>query len=474
MKKDLLTTVEITDSHVKIYQSRGAKTGSSVGYCEVRALRSQSDEEISNVLIESRFPKNISKDKLTVVLPRKSVILKQIKLPSHDFEEIKKMVALQLVSLIPYALDEVVYDFHVLEKDSGGYTKVLVVVVNKDVCRRYINIFQRAGVVFDKFVLSSLGMLQWLQHQQVDIKMPSVFVDVDYSHCEIGFVYQKTLLFSRSINYGAKDFSSDNMLGLIDQLQRSLAAYHKEGMGSEPQRIFLIINVMEKDALKERLEREFKKPVEILSGFEKFSFARNVNINQIRNQGGVSLAVGLGMLLKEPQKMMSLFPAEIQEGKRIKGRRRSWVIFFLLLLINLGLFSVLPTLHWQQKEKYLKQLENEIQSIKPQIEEEKKKKQFVEIFYQELKRRIIIVDLIHELNKLTPNDISFRSLLLDDNGSFTIQGYAQTSTGVNDFQSRLVRSAIFNEVNLQFATKRKIFNMEVTDFKIISKLKIKE
>ena len=106
--------------------------------------------------------------------------------------------------------------------------------------------------------------------------------------------------------------------------------------------------------------------------------------------------------------------------------------------------------------------------------ETKKKKQFVETFYQELKRRIIIVDLIHELNKLTPNDISFRSLLLDDNGSFTIQGYAQTSTGVNDFQSRLVRSAIFNEVNLQFATKRKIFNMEVTDFKIISKLKIKE
>ena len=83
-------------------------------------------------------------------------------------------------------------------------------------------------------------------------------------------------------------------------------------------------------------------------------------------------------------------------------------------------------------------------------------------------------DLINELTSIVPEEISFRSLYLDESGGFTIHGYAQSSSSVNDFQVNLVKSSFFQDVNRQFSTKRRIFNMDVTDFKITSTLNIGE
>jgi hypothetical protein len=51
-----------------------------------------------------------------------------------------------------------------------------------------------------------------------------------------------------------------------------------------------------------------------------------------------------------------------------------------------------------------------------------------------------------------------------------VQGYSQTQAGINDFQSKLIQSSQFHDVNLLFATNRKIGNMSVMDFKIAMQL----
>ena len=51
-----------------------------------------------------------------------------------------------------------------------------------------------------------------------------------------------------------------------------------------------------------------------------------------------------------------------------------------------------------------------------------------------------------------------------------VQGYARAHAGINDFQARLIRSKRFHDVDLRFATKRKIANMPVMDFKIVLQL----
>jgi len=59
---------------------------------------------------------------------------------------------------------------------------------------------------------------------------------------------------------------------------------------------------------------------------------------------------------------------------------------------------------------------------------------------------------------------------MDKNKRLTIQGYAESHALINDFQVRLIQSAQFHDVDLKFATKRKIANMPVIDFEIVSQL----
>lgn len=74
--------------------------------------------------------------------------------------------------------------------------------------------------------------------------------------------------------------------------------------------------------------------------------------------------------------------------------------------------------------------------------------------------------LIHELNALMPQDVSLRLLHLEEGGRLSLQGYTVAGASISSFQASLVKSPLFKEVNLEYATKRKIFNMELTDFKI--------
>jgi len=71
---------------------------------------------------------------------------------------------------------------------------------------------------------------------------------------------------------------------------------------------------------------------------------------------------------------------------------------------------------------------------------------------------------------VTPEEISFRALSLDKQGHLVIQGYARSHAGINDFQEELIRSDKFQDVDLRFATKRKIANVPVIDFKIAFQL----
>jgi Tfp pilus assembly protein PilN len=71
-----------------------------------------------------------------------------------------------------------------------------------------------------------------------------------------------------------------------------------------------------------------------------------------------------------------------------------------------------------------------------------------------------------ELYKRTPEDVIYQSVYWTEEGEWILQGYAQTRSGVNNLQSGLIDSSWFQDVQLDYATKRKLGNVDVTDFRI--------
>jgi len=76
-----------------------------------------------------------------------------------------------------------------------------------------------------------------------------------------------------------------------------------------------------------------------------------------------------------------------------------------------------------------------------------------------------------KLQKNTPDDIYYRSLELTGDGELVIHGYADSSASVNTFQSRLIESDDFQNIQLKFSTKRHVFTRDMAEFKIHLKFK---
>jgi Tfp pilus assembly PilM family ATPase/Tfp pilus assembly protein PilN len=483
MKKNLLTAIEITDAHIKLLQAKVVRGGSVISLVSVRpvaglpaaqaAQAGSTDEEVVRTLKEMTASRAIPTENLIGIIPRRLVILKQMRLPSQNEREIRKMVGLQLVGQIPYSVEDVVYDYEILEKEPSGYGRVLAIALHKEVSRRYLKFFKEAGLNPEKFIPSSFGLLGWLVYQEqrrkISAKEPVLLIDVDAVHSDVCFCHDRKLFFSRNIRYGARDLGADQIKGMMDQIALSVRNYRQEQMGPEVARVVLISASPGAALLREKLEAEMKMPVDIFSPMENILCQKGADLSALSDASGTSFGVVSGALLSDTKKMVNLIPQEVHTVKQTRLKTIEKIKFAVLLgLIFLSGASVFGA-QLYQKTAYVRGIEERIAQIAPRIKEAQRTLQFIQTFHQEFQGRILMADLIHELNNLISEDISLRSLHLDEGGRLSLQGYATGGASVSYFQASLVKSSFFKEVNLEYATKRKIFNMELTDFSITAR-----
>ncbi|MBI5416035.1 MAG: pilus assembly protein PilM [Candidatus Omnitrophica bacterium] len=472
MSTNVFTAIEITDTHIKLLQAKTVRHKRVVSACDVRPISDFTDKELIDKLSEITTFLDVQRGNLTVVIPRRLAILKLMRLPSQNEAELRKIVALQLVDQIPYAVEDVVYDFVVLDKEPSGYIRLLVIVVHREISDRFFRICKEAGLQPEKFVLSSYGILHWLEHQQASpakpVNQPALLVNIDAGHTEICFCHQHKLLFSRSVNYGARDLTADPKSGLAAQIDLSLKNYHKENMGPSIKRILVLSSLPEAGLLKGKLEEMSLIPVDFHSPSDNVLCQKDFNWTSVKNQPGLSLTVLLGIALSDGKGLFNLIPQEVRTSKRSRQRKIQWIQFVFVLALTCLLALSIPGIEFFRKIAYLRGLEEKIEKLTPEMEKIREKQQVVALLREDLGRRVSITDLLQELYRTAPADLSFQSLSLDERGRFVIHGYAETSAGVHNFQESLVKSRRFKRVNLEFATKRKIFNREVTDFQITS------
>ena len=147
MAQNIETTLEVTDAHIKILKVKKSGNQKIITFSWIQNIVSFSDDRISALLSEKFSSQPRLLDHLAIIVPRRYVILKKLKLPSQNLDELKRMINVQLVNLIPYPAEDVTFDFKIIHKDQAGFSQVLIVLVNKDVTALYKQHLKEGGAI---------------------------------------------------------------------------------------------------------------------------------------------------------------------------------------------------------------------------------------------------------------------------------------------------------------------------------------
>ena len=477
MKKNTFTTIEFSDTHVVLLRTLISRGAPVLTHAEIVRLGGARDEDLARALTALVGDKPV--DNLKVLIPGRYVIFKQITLPSHTGEEIQRMIGLQIGHLGPFSVGEIVHSHAVLEKSPSGYAKVLLAIIQKENVERYLKALHKAKLASQKLVLGSQGIVQWLRYQKKHARPADhgglMILDLDADNTEISFCRNDKLFFSRNIRFGARDLEGDHVNLFMEQIGLTLGAYRKEEMGPAIEKILVVANCPAREVLAEKLKEYYRIPVEVVSSLDHVQQDKGFAMPEAVTREGISLTRGLGFCLNpggEP--VMNLMPREVLDTHVSKANRLVLVKFLLALGLAGLLTAVTVTMRLHFGREYLKTIEQRINETEARVGQAKQQVERLRSLDQIQGGRILFNDVLRELYRLTPPDISFHSLNLDGKGNFEIQGYAQTGAAVNQFQNKLVASRLFSNVTLLYATKRVRFREEYTEFKIVCQLDVED
>ncbi len=474
MASKYITSVEITDLHIKVIEALGSEASATLTHCEVREIVQFTDQEISKTLEEIFSSKKIHTENIVLGVSRRFVMLRHLSLPSHIDAEIKKMVDLQAIRQMPYAREDVVLDYFVIDKEPSGYARVLAVIVHKDVLQRYLKIFTDAHLTLHKLTLSSSGLLGWYVYQttKTKVKMAAAvaMINVDSVVSEFCFFYNQKLLFSRNLNFGAKDLTDEGIGGFLEEIQVTISAYQKENPGKDISRMLVSSSLSQAVLLKNKIEAELSISTDVVDPLSTIGKSKDLQLPISLYQKGVSLMLGVGLCLSKQDKLINLLPAEVSLSRETQYLKQEWVKLVVLVGIAGGLLVTGFGLQIYQKRSQLKTLEQKFTESRSKVDAIKRKMEQLDVIQKQFNDRVLMVDVIQELYRLTPRDITYTVIELGEENSLTLQGVASAGVGINVFQKSLVDSLFFENVNLQYATKRKVPEGEITDFKIVCRM----
>jgi len=204
---------------------------------------------------------NITDRKVISALPGKDVLIRYFQMPRIPRSEWDTAVKFEAKKYIPFKLEELIWDFHVvLHKARGTKMSVTFVAVKKEVAEAYISLLEEAGLQPLSLEPAPFSLLRlFTLSKQLTKDKPIAILDVDYGLVDINIVKNKVCYLTRDVSLPLeKEVIFDT---LLNEIRMSLDYYEKifpaEVIGK-----LLLAGEVELNHWEKMLAEELKLPVE--------------------------------------------------------------------------------------------------------------------------------------------------------------------------------------------------------------------
>ncbi len=209
---DRLTIVQGNESRVDFFNS------TQISWSDEQAAR----EELLKLF---RMSRRRPSGAVCLVLPRTLFFSKQIRLPSVDEEELRKMASLQINQHLPYPVEQAAWDLVVVQQ-RGSTSEVLLLSIQLESVMKYLRVLAGAGIHPVQVTISSNAAAALLG--SADLTSQKVLFLPEENISEFCFCMPDNNFYSsRGIVYGHRDFQTEKLKDFFAQVRMTFEAHRK-------------------------------------------------------------------------------------------------------------------------------------------------------------------------------------------------------------------------------------------------------
>jgi Tfp pilus assembly protein PilN len=377
----------------------------------------------------------LSKDNVTLALPRERALVKVIELPSAAKENLRKVLEYELGKYIPFSPDEALFDFQILE-EKDNILRVMLVIMRKEDVNEQLDLFKRVGINPQAVEISSTGAINLFYYDQHPSPQGSLaLVDVEKDSFEFYF-FEKGIF--REDFHGSFIQEGERAKELMDAYR--LAVMKGLGPKDDRQSVF-VFGEEAHETLVEKMRSGVPGEIQLAQSFRRVQMS-----NGLQNLQASYPSIGLALRgLTKTRWNINLLPLNLRKKVTRIG---------LYLALSLSAVAVLLTLAWSvhpllQERDELGRVLEQVKETKPKvdaIEAVQKNKELLEKEVREFEtlktEETSKLEILRELSDVIPPTVWIWNMKLRSK-DIEINGFANSAS---DLIAILDKSPLFEKV----------------------------
>jgi len=406
---------------------------------------------------------HFSKENVIVALPREKALVKLVEIPSAAKENLRTVLEYELGKYIPFAPEEVFFDFQVLE-ERDGVLRILLVVMRKEEVNEYLELFNRMGIRPVAIEIPSTAAANLFYYDQAQAGQgPFALIDIEKDFFEFHF-YEMGRLKEDLLG----SFSSE------DEKARELTEAYRvaslKGLGpKEGKQNFFAYGSEASEILVEKLRLGLSPQMALAQSFRRVQMA-----NGLQKIPESYASIGLALrVLSKTRWNINLLPFPLRKKVSRFGIYLATVLSIIALVLA-GTWMIHPLL---QEKNELGRISGEVKDKKPKvdaIEAIQKEKALLEKEVREFEalgaEEISKLEILKELSEILPPTVWVWNVKLRSK-DIEINGFANSAS---DLIAILDKSSLLEKVEFSspVTKERRLFGeqAEKERFRISAKL----
>ncbi len=205
MKDKVSLGLNVGTHHINMVKLANAPGGLGLlDYASIELNPNQGKEEKIRQLEKIAQEKGIASLPVNIGVSGESVIVRYIELPKMSKDEVAQALKYEAQQYIPFKMEEIVFDYHVLEPLSSNQNrmKVFLVAAKKQAITEFVELIQRASFKPNLIDVDSFSLINCFQFNGPKVAEDDVFalVNLELDLVNINILQGETPFFTRDIS----------------------------------------------------------------------------------------------------------------------------------------------------------------------------------------------------------------------------------------------------------------------------------